>query len=192
MLPSARRYSDKIVSLHYANDNETGARRIVAIARGLLKLVLPFSNGMCQRTLRFLKIFNAVSCFPLGVIVPIEIVRAAGWMCSWKTREGGEGCYFFLRARLGTEWVNKCVCTKWICDREGRSEVVWLVFLSFYDSWWFLYAGFVRRCRLYWKDEIEQDVRRDGQWGKFFIAGVNCEFIFRGICFLVWRERPAS
>ena len=99
---------------------------------------------------------------------------------------------FFLRARLGTEWVNKCVCTKWICDREGRSEVVWLVFLSFYDSWWFLYAGFVRRCRLYWKDEIEQDVRRDGQWGKFFIAGVNCEFIFRGICFLVWRERPAS
>lgn len=91
--------------------NETGARRIVAIARGLLKLVLPFSKGMCQRTLRFVKIFNAVSCFPLGVIVPIEIVRAARRMCLWKTREGGKGCYSFLRARLGTEWVDKCVCT---------------------------------------------------------------------------------
>lgn len=122
--------------------------------------------------------------------------------CGWvdvlvEDARGRKRVLFFFREpdweRSG--WISAFVrrdCTKWTCDREGRNEVVWLVFLSFYDSWWFLYAGFVRRCRLYWKDEIEQDVRGDGQWGKFFIAGVNCEFIFRGTCFLVLRERPES
>ena len=145
---------------------------------------------------------NTIPYFSLGVIKPISDC-AGNWTGELVEDDVSVFIFFFLFFYFSSfffrepdwdrsGWISGFVwrdCIKWIGDWRS------CFFLSFYDSWWFLYAGFIRRCCLDWKDEIEQDVRVNGQWREFLIAGIDSEFVSRDThtCFsFAWRVEKAA